>query len=124
MAGVLKLPQRPMTNWELAAQLCSWSADLRASRRSHLDAYGKLVPHLFMADVLARVVSCQRAFTDAKASERKELDAILDVLESGARIGDQQTRNVIANCFIHGASTQPFFASLWPLLGPNLRALK
>lgn len=124
MAGVLRLPQRPMTNWELAAQLCSWSAELRAARRSHLDEYGKLVPHLFMADVLARVVKCQRAFSDAKASERKELDAILDVLESGARIGDQHTRNVIANGFIHTASTEPFFATLWPLLGPNLRALK
>lgn len=124
MAGVLRLPQRPITNWELAAQICSWSPDLLAARRAHLDTHGRLVPHLFMADVLARVVACQDAFSDAKSRHRAELEAILDVLDSGARIGDQQTRNLITNRFLHAASTEPFFTALWPLLGPNLRALK
>ncbi len=124
MAGVLRLPQRPITNWDLAAQLCSWSPDLLATRRTHLDTHGRLVPHLFMVDVLARVAACQSAFSDAKSRNRVELEAILDVLDSGARIGDRQTRSLIANGFLHAASTQPFFAGLWPLLGPNLRALK
>ena len=124
MAGVVRLPERPITNWELAAQVCSWSPDLLAARRAHLDTHGRLVPHLFMADVLARVAACQAAFDDATSRYRSELEAILDVLDAGARIGDQQTRKLIANGFIHAASTQSFFALLWPLLGPNLRALK
>ncbi len=122
MSNMTGLPGRPIPNRGLAAQLCSRSPRLRAARRLHLDRYGKLIPHLFMGDVLARVGACAPALADEKAANRPEVDAILRVLELGARIGENATRDVIAVSFVDDGAAEPFFPALLPLLGPNLRA--
>ena len=122
MPPVSRLPERLITNWELAAQIASWSPHLRAVRRANLDRHGSLEAHLFMQDVLARVAECQGAFSDTNAPERRELDAILDILERGARSGDAPARNAISVSFMGNARGEPFFDALMPLLGPSLKA--
>ena len=115
-------PGRPMSNRELAERLCASSPHLRECWRVHLERYGNLVPHFFMADVLARVGRCRAAFTDPHAAEHAELVSILAALEHGLATGDQETRNVIALSFVDDAEQEVFFPALRPLLGPRLRA--
>ncbi|HET9653168.1 MAG TPA: hypothetical protein VFP36_13295 [Usitatibacter sp.] len=118
----LEPPARPISNSQLAEQLCAWSPNLREALRAHHVRYGTLIPHFFMRDVLARVERCGPAFCDPGANERGELEAILAVLERGVSRGDRETRNVIALSFLDDAKEQPFFATLRPLLGPSLQA--
>ena len=47
-----------MTNVELAESLCSVSGPLFEAHRVHLTAYGCLIPHVFMGDVLKRIGQC------------------------------------------------------------------
>jgi hypothetical protein len=116
-------PGRPMSNRELVEQLCASSPGLRESRRVHVERYGTLVPHVFMAEVVARVGCCCRdLFADAQAMEKGELESILAALEQGIATGDLETRNVIALSFIDDAEQEVFFAMLRPLLGPRLLA--
>lgn len=113
---------RPLSNHDLAAKLSAVSPHLCTARLLHLDRYGTLIPHVFMADVLARVGACQAAFTAEGSNERREVEAILALLELAVRHGDLETRNVISLSFIDDATSEPFFPRLWALLGPNLRA--
>ncbi len=115
-------PQRsqPMSNAELVETLCSVSTPLREARRVHVKAYGGLVPHVFMADVLRRVGECLGL--DSLALQRNEMDGILAALERGLTEGDRETRNVIAMSFTRDSELEPFFAVLRPLLGPRMRA--
>jgi hypothetical protein len=103
---------RPMSNRELADQLCESSPGLRESRRLHVERYGTLVPHFFMAEVLARVGCCHGA----------ELASILAALEQGLATGDRETRNVVALSFMDDLEQETFFNALRPLLGPHLLA--
>jgi hypothetical protein len=111
---------RPLNNLDLVDNLCSVSTPLREARRVHVKAYGCLVPHVFMADVLRRVGQCLGLHS--LATQRNEMDGILAAIERGMTDGDRDTRNVIAMSFTRDSELEPFFAALQPLLGPRTRA--
>jgi hypothetical protein len=83
----------------------------------HLAAYGVLVPHIFMSDVLKRIGACLAA-----TGQRTEIQEIVDVLERGMVDGDRETRNVITISFTRDSEVETFFDKLLPLLGPKTRA--
>jgi len=122
--GVAGVPSpqrpRPMNNLDLVDNLCSVSTPLREARRVHVKAYGCLVPHVFMADVLRRVGQCLGLHS--LATQRNEMDGILAAIERGMTDGDRDTRNVIAMSFTRDSELEPFFGALQPLLGPRTRA--
>ena len=114
---------RPMTNMELVECLCAVSIPLREARRVHVKAYGTLIPHVFMADVLKRIGDCLLAgSTNALASHGTEIQGIVEALERGMAEGDRETRNVIAISFTRDSEVELFFHELVPLLGPRTRA--
>ena len=116
--------RRPMTNVELAENLCAVSVPLRESRRVHLDAHPALVPHVFMSCVLKRIAECLLAGPAHApiASDEAEIRGILGVLERGLAEGDRETRNVIAISFSRYSEVELFFDRVLPLLGPRARA--
>lgn len=114
---------KPLTCAELVETLCEASVTLREARRVHLEAYGTLIPHVFMAAVLARVGDC--LIVGAKhaiATNGTEVMGILDALEVGMAGGDREARNVIAISFVRDAEVELFYEDLKPLLGPQTRA--
>ena len=114
---------RPMTNAELVDGLCAASVPLREARRVHLEYYGKLIPHVFMSDVLKRIGDCLLGGSaNALESHGGEIPGILGVLEQGMSEGDRETRNVIAISFMRDGEVELFFDELLPLLGPRTRA--
>lgn len=114
---------RPIDCAELVEHLCAASARLREARRVHLEAYGTLIPHVFMGDVLARVGDCLvLGATHAIAKDGDEISDIFEVLECGMEQGDREARNVIAISFVRDAELELFFDDLLPLLGPRTRA--
>ena len=114
-------PSRPLSNVELAESLCQVSVQLREAKRLHMLAYGVLIPHIFMADVLKRIGACLGA-TSTPTAERTEVQDIMDVLERGMVDGDRETRNVITLSFTRDSELELFFDKLIPLLGPATRA--
>ena len=110
-------PSRPISNRELVESLCEVSVPLREAMRIHMLAYGTLVPHIFMSDVLKRIGACLFQTTQAT-----EIRGIVDVLERGMVEGDRETRNVIAISFTRDSEVELFFHKLEPLLGPRTRA--
>ncbi|HET9651891.1 MAG TPA: hypothetical protein VFP36_06855 [Usitatibacter sp.] len=112
-----------MSNLELVDSLCEVSIPLREAKRVHLLAYGTLVPHIFMADVLKRIGGLLVAgAANALETHRSEIRGIADVLERGMVEGDRETRNVIAISFTRDSEVELFFDELVPLLGPRTRA--
>ncbi len=109
---------KPMSNEELANELCAVSPILRDARRVHVANFGALIPHVFMSDVLARVGACLLE----SGAPPHEAGTILASLERALAEGDRETRNVISISFARDGELEPFFARLWPLLGPRLRA--
>ena len=109
---------RHLNNLELVEHLCVASATLAAARRQHVRVFGSIMPHVFMANVLARVHAC------LKGALRPEAVAILAVLEMASESADIETRDVIAASFVREAKRQGFFADLKPLIGHRLAALK
>jgi hypothetical protein len=112
---------KPTNNRELADSLCAVSPELFEMRKSHVKSFGTLIPHVFMAIVLARVGACIRA--KGPGEQAVEAAEILQGLERGMESGDRETRNVISISFAGDAELEPFFGVLAPLLGPRLRAL-
>lgn len=113
-----------MDNRELAESLCAVSPVLSEARRAHVAAFGTLVPHVFMGEVLARVGSCMGASrAAASGAGGLEVRCILSGLEEGMASGDRETRNVIAISFASPVEVESFFGALAPLLGPRIRAL-
>lgn len=111
-----------LTNVQLADRLCGASAALREARRRHVETFNVLVPHVFMADVLAHVGSAFRHGNPLPdAPSPAEVRAVLECLEEGMKSGDRETRNVIAMSFVSDSETEPFFKDLKPLLGAKLR---
>jgi hypothetical protein len=111
-----------MTNVELVERMCRESAALREARRTHLRNFDVLIPHVFMADVLAYVGSLFRLGTPLPdAPSLGDVRAVLACLEDGMRSGDRETRNVIAMSFVSDGETEPFFPHLKPMLGDRLR---
>ena len=112
-----------MDNVELVEGLCAASVPLREARRIHLESYGTLIPHVFMAEVLKRIGRCLGAGTmhglDAHGAEMK---GVLEMLEQGMAQGDRETRNVIAISFSRDSEMELFFDELRPLMGPKTRA--
>jgi hypothetical protein len=96
---------------------------LREARRVHLETYGILIPHVFMADVLHRIGQCLGLgrFHGAEA-HAAELKGVLATLERGMAEGERETRNVIAISFTRDSELELFFDELRPLLGPRTRA--
>ena len=114
---------RPMDNVELVEGLCAASVPLRESRRLHLESYGTLIPHVFMAEVLKRIGRCLGAGVRAGLeSHGPEMERVLEMLERGMAEGDRETRNVIAISFARDSEVELFFDELRPLLGPKTRA--
>lgn len=112
-----------MTNIELVNCLCLVSVPLREAHRIHLRAYGTLVPHVFMADVLKRIGELVAdPAMHPMSGDGPEVREILEVLEEGMTQGDRETRNVIALSFTRDSELEPFFVNLMPLLGPRTRA--
>jgi hypothetical protein len=112
-----------MTNVELVEGLCAVSVPLREARRVHLEAYGTLIPHVFMSDVLKRLGECLLGgAANARAAHADEIRGITEVLEGGMTEGDRETRNVIAVSFTRDSEVELFFDELAPLLGPRTRA--
>ena len=114
---------RPMTNARLADTLCEVSVPLREARRVHLEAYGLLIPHVFMADVLTRVGVCLAAARrDGSEEHAAELEGIMGALERGLAEGERETRNVIALSFARDSELEIFVQELRQLMGPRTRA--
>jgi hypothetical protein len=114
---------KPMNNVQLVEGVCAASSVLDEARRTHMKAFGTLVPHVFMSDVLARVGTCLAAVErKAIVDHGPEIAGILDCLEAGMQAGDRETRNVIAISFVSDGELEPFFGALVPLLGPKVRA--
>jgi hypothetical protein len=111
---------KPMNNVELVEELCAVSAPLREARRVHMESFGTLIPHVFMAAVLARVGQCLlKGYPDARDQHRPELVGILEALEAGMQGGDRETRNVIAISFVRDSEVEAFFGDLKQWLGPR-----
>jgi hypothetical protein len=114
---------RPITNAQLADALCEASVPLREARRVHEAAYGNFVPHVFMADVLARVGQCLAAArVDGSSIHAAEVECIMAALERGLAEGERETRNVIALSFARDSELEMFFEQLRLLMGPRTRA--
>ena len=112
-----------MTNAELVEALCAASMPLREARRIHLQSYGILIPHVFMADVLKRIGYCLGAGRlHAETAHGPEVQGILAAIERGMVDGGRETRNVIAISFTRDSEVEMFFDELRPLLGPRTRA--
>lgn len=111
-----------VTNVELVERICGESPALRELRRQHLRNFDVLIPHVFMADVLAYVGSLFRMGAPLPgAPTLGDVKAVLACLEDGMRSGDRETRNVIAMSFVSDGETEPFFTHLKPMLGDRLR---
>jgi len=112
-----------MTNAELVEMLCMASTPLREARRLHFAAYGILIPHIFMSDVLHRIGQCLGLgrFHGAEAHESEAKD-ILAALERGMAEGERETRNVIAISFTRDSELELFSGELQALMGPRTRA--
>lgn len=114
---------KPLSCSELVENICSTSAHLREAHRRHLEAYGVLIPHVFMGDVLGRMGACLVAGgAHALSANGEEVLGILGALEVGMREGDRETRNVIAISFVRDGQVELFFDDLVPLLGAAMRA--
>lgn len=116
--------QAPLNNLDLIERLCAVSPPLAEARRRQVNGLGAMVPHVFMAQVLARVGECVMAET-VKGREllRSEVVSILAVLDSAASSADQETRAVIATSFLGDGKKHACFAALKPMLSPRLAAL-
>lgn len=111
---------KPMNNVELVEDLCAVSPPLREARRVHMESFGTLIPHVFMAAVLARVGQCLlKGYPDARDQHRPEMLGILAALENGMKNGDRETRNVIAISFVRDSEVEIFFSELKQWLGPQ-----
>jgi len=126
-AGALLVRSRasaPLNNFELVEKLCAASPALSVTCRRHVRGLGSIVPHVFMADVLARVGDCMTAATaKGRQALRPEVVAILAVLELAAVSADIETRRVITSSFVNAAERLKFFAKLRPMLGLRLAAM-
>ncbi len=112
---------KPMNNLELVENLCAVSPTLREARHAHVQAYGTLIPHVFMAAVVARVGQCLlRSLARATPQPHAELQGILAALEQGMASGDRETRNVIAISFVRDSELEMFFDELRQWLGPRM----
>lgn len=110
---------KPMNNLDLADNLCAASTSLREARLMHVKAFGALIPHVFMAAVLARAGRCLlMGSTHATANHQDELQGIVGALERGMQGGDRETRNVIALSFVRDGEVELFFDDLKSWLGP------
>ena len=113
---------RPLSCGELVDSLCALSPPLREARRVHEKAYEKLIPHLFMGDVLKRVGSCfAGGRAQAMANDGEEMLGLFAALERGMAEGDRDTRNVIAMSFVRDGEVEMFFDEVFPLFGPIMR---
>ncbi len=110
-------PGKAMSNLDLATSLGASCVDLGTALETHMKAFGTLIPHMFMGDVLGHV---RRQAFDLE--RQTELGAILDCLERGMHLGGRETRNVISISFLREGEDESFFPSIAARLGPRMRA--
>ena len=109
---------------DLIEQLSAVSPALGEARREHVNALGSMVPHVFMAKVLARVGEClSHESPIGREQLQPEVVAILAVLDHAAGSSDGETCRLIARSFLGDAKRKEFFTELRPLLGSKLAAL-
>jgi hypothetical protein len=113
---------KPLNSRELVDDICDASPALREARRSHIESFGTLIPHVFMAQVLARMCACLQNAPDDSSGRRAELEGVLAALETGMGTGDRETRNVISISFVSDGELEPYFGRLRLLMGPKLLA--
>lgn len=123
MSAATREPTRgkPLNSRELVEDLCGASPTLREARRAHLESFGTLIPHVFMAQVLARVCTCVQD-QPLEGALRTEAEGILAALEHGMATGDRETRNVISVSFVSDGELEPYFGRMRALMGPRLLA--
>ena len=115
--------RQPLNNRQLVDELCAVSPGLREARRLHVNAFGTLIPHVFMASVLAHIGGCLNADQWRQVRQHAvEITAIIGMLEKGMDVGDRETRNVISISFARDSELEPFFYMLRPQLGPKVSA--
>ena len=119
----LRSRDRVVDNAELVARLCLDSPEISAAHARHVALHGNLIPHAFMGDVLARAGACAWAGAASAREARAELERILATLEDGMDGGHRETCSVICISFVWDGESEPFFATLRPLLGPRLGAM-
>ncbi|HZZ94995.1 MAG TPA: hypothetical protein VFE23_20720 [Usitatibacter sp.] len=106
----------------MAALLCGASGTLAEAHRRHVGAYGTLIPHVYMGDVLTHVGRClgELGRTDEWRFDG-ELPTILAMLDRAVLEGDRETRNVVVLSFVRDGELEGFFPQLRPHFGPGLR---
>jgi hypothetical protein len=111
---------KPMSNLELVERICEASVPLREARRTHVQSFGILIPHVFMSAVLARTGQCLgMGSAHAAKHHQEELQGIFAAVEQGMSSGDRETRNVIAISFVRDGEVELFFDELRQWLGPR-----
>ena len=113
---------KPLNSRELVDDICDASPALREARRTHIEGFGTLIPHVFMAQVLARACACLQKAPDDSSGKRAELEGVLASLELGMATGDRETRNVISISFVSDGELEPYFGRLRLLMSPKLLA--
>ena len=113
---------KPMNNLELVENLCAVSPTLREARRVHVQSFGTLIPHVFMAAVLARVGQCLlMGPKSAREEHGAEMHGIVTALEQAMKGGDRETRNVVAISIVRDSEVELFFEELKSWMGPKTR---
>jgi len=113
-----------MTPAELFDRVVKAAPGFEPIRVQHMRDYGELLPHILLGDLRGYL---GRAFESDIASglvapQLAEVKAVLAILDVALSKKHPLTENAIAVSFVEGLEDEPHFASLEPLLGPELRA--
>jgi len=113
-----------MTPDELFDRIVEAAPSFQPIRDEHLQSHGELLPHVLLGDLrdyLGRAFG-QHSAPDPARPSMSEVRAILGLLDLALSRKHPLTENAIAVSFVEGLEAEPHFASLEPLLGPELRA--
>ncbi len=85
-----------------------------------MELHGELLTYVLMGDLLRFVGSGVggEETLDVKPPSIDEVRALLALVDLGFVTGDFELQNVLSVSFVEGIDGEPFFLSLYPLLGP------
>jgi hypothetical protein len=109
-------------------RLAELSPALTALLQEHVtDNFGEILPHLFLGEVTCHVVALvQSPLSENSFALRRELNIVLESIESGYASGDADVEELIAASFLENLPTkgEPG-AEIRGMIGPELgRQLK